>query len=137
MIIEVRRIAHEAKFTIGVMHVDGEKFCHTLEDKVRDLSTESKVYGETAIPAGEYEVYVCMSPKFRRELPRLKHVPYFEGILIHRGNTAKDTAGCILVGDYKGGDCVVNSTHYEIEIVKLCKEAEKRGEKIIIRIYNQ
>ncbi len=44
---------------------------------------------------------VDYSPKFKRELPRLQNVKHFEGILIHRGNTAEDSAGCILVGENK------------------------------------
>lgn len=45
--------------------VDGEKFSDTLEDKVRDLKSEKKVYGETAIPAGKYKVVMSMSSKFK------------------------------------------------------------------------
>ena len=82
-------------YTIGSLSIDGKKFCDTLEDRVRDLNKngvfdgdEKKVYGETAIPYGTYDVVVDYSPKFKRELPRLQNVRHFEGILIHRGNTA-------------------------------------------------
>lgn len=44
------------------------------------------------------EIIINYSPKFKRLLPRLLDVPNFEGILIHTGNTIKDTSGCILVG---------------------------------------
>lgn len=81
-------------YTIGSLYVNGEKFCDTLEDRVRDLAGgESKVPGETAIPEGRYRVIVNRSPKFGRDLPRLLDVPQFEGVLIHRGNTAEDSAG--------------------------------------------
>jgi hypothetical protein len=121
-------------YTVGTLFVDGARFCDTLEDKVRNLAKEAKIAGETAIPAGRYRVTVSVSPKFGRELPRLQGVPQFEGILIHRGNTPKDTAGCILVGENKVKGQVINSTPYETELVRRCKEAESRGEEIWIEV---
>lgn len=94
--------------TIGKLSIDGVYFCDTLEDKCRDLSTESKIKGETAIPYGTYRVTLdIQSPRFKNSnaykfcdgyLPRLLDVPHFDGILIHIGNYPKDTDGCILVG---------------------------------------
>ena len=128
-------------YTIGSLSIDGKKFCDTLEDRVRDLNKngvfdgdEKKVYGETAIPYGTYDVVVDYSPKFKRELPRLQNVKHFEGILIHRGNTAEDSAGCILVGENKVKGKVINSTPYEKELVRILKEAQDRKEPITIKI---
>lgn len=112
------RIFKGEKYTIGKLYVDGEYFCDTLEDKVRNLPVEKKVMHETAIPAGEYEVRITYSPKFKRNLPLLLGVPYFTGIRIHRGNTPGDTFGCILVGENKVKGMVVNSTPYEEYLVK-------------------
>lgn len=134
MELQVKRRFKGNEYTIGSMYINGVYFCDTLEDKVRDLSKEKKVMHETAIPYGVYDVIINMSPKFKRELPRLLNVPHFEGILIHRGNTAKDSSGCILLGENKVKGKVVNSTQYEVEIVKRCKETISRGEKVIIRI---
>ena len=129
-----RRFKGDA-YTIGTLYVNGERFCDTLEDKVRDLAGgESKVPGETAIPEGRYKVIVNRSPKFGRELPLMLDVPQFEGVLIHRGNTAEDSAGCILVGENKMKGKVVNSTPYEEKLVALCKAALAEGETIEIEI---
>lgn len=124
MKLVLKRIAKKETYTIGKLYIDGVYFCDTLEDRVRDLNLEDKVKHETAIPAGRYKVIVNKSPKFQRELPRLLDVPYFEGILIHRGNTDKDTSGCILIGENKVVGRLINSTKYEIELTKRIKEAK-------------
>lgn len=128
-------------YCIGRLYINGTFFCNTLEDKVRDINKngtfdcgEFKISGHTAIPYGEYKVIVNYSPKFKRELPRLLNVPHFEGILIHRGNTNKDSSGCILVGENKKKGMVLNSTKYEVELVNILKKALTKGENITIEI---
>ena len=93
-------------YTRGVLFIDNEKFCETLEDVNRDINRngkfdngEEKVYGDTCIPYGKYKVTVTYSPKFKRELPEILGVNSFSGIRVHRGNTIKDTLGCILCGE--------------------------------------
>ncbi len=113
----LQRIAQTPEYTIGRLYIDEKFFCHTLEDPVR----EEKIAGKTAIPEGIYNVVVNHSPKFKRDLPLLLDVPDFEGIRIHRGNTAKDTSGCILVGENKVKGKVINSTKYEVELTRLLK----------------
>jgi hypothetical protein len=122
-------------YTIGSLFIDGQYFCDTLEDKVRKFDNgEAKVQHETAIPYGTYQVVVNLSPKFKRNLPRLLSVPSFEGVLIHRGNTDKDSSGCILVGENKVKGKVINSTPYEIELVKRLTAAQNKHEQITIEI---
>lgn len=141
MKILVKRTFLGDTYTIGHMYINGVYFCDTLEDPVRDTNKngvfdngEKKIAGDTAIPYGTYPVTVNVSPKFKRELPRLSGVAEFEGVLIHKGNTAKDTAGCILVGENKVKGKVINSTPYEERIVKYCKAAIEMGEDITITI---
>lgn len=142
MEIKVKRITPiDYPYTIGKMYIDGDYFCDTLEDRVRDINKngkfdngEVKVAGETAIPYGRYQVVVTMSPRFKRELPRLLNVPNFEGILIHRGNTDKDSSGCILVGENKVKGKVINSTPYEQKLVSILKDVQNKGEEIWITI---
>lgn len=143
MKLELKRIARKNTYTIGRLFIDGKYFSDTIEDKDRllkqtdslDKIKKTKVYAETAIPTGTYKVIVNMSPKLKRNLPRLLDVPGFEGILIHRGNTAKDSAGCIIVGENKVVGKVINSTPYETKLVKLLTEAQNRNEPITIKIY--
>lgn len=134
MKLTLKRRYFGKSYTIGSLLIDGIYFCDTLEDTVRDLSKENKVYGQTAIPRGTYSIILNYSPKFKRRLPRLLKAPYFEGILIHRGNTAKDTHGCILVGENKVKGMVVNSAKYEIDLVQRMNLAIDKGEKISITI---
>ena len=80
---------------IGDLFIDGVFFCHTLEDEKR--ADGVKVYGETAIKDGIYEVKLTFSPRFKRIMPLLLDVPMFEGVRIHGGNDSSNTLGCILV----------------------------------------
>lgn len=130
--LTLERFFFGEKYTIGRLYVNGIYLCDTLEDRFRDLGIEKKIYGETAIPAGTYEVRVTWSPKFKRNLPLLLGVPHFEGIRIHRGNTVKDTLGCILVGENKVKGMVINSTQYEEALTKILS-----GQKAEIGIINK
>lgn len=105
-------------YTIGKLYINGVYFCDTLEDTDRGLSdtmpvaeiARRKRYGTTAIPYGTYRIDMnTISPKYQKrnpaytrayqhKLPRLLNVKGFEGVLIHAGNTANDTLGCVLVG---------------------------------------
>ena len=96
--------------TVGELYLDRgthhDFLCYTLEDEVRFASGDSideikhkKVYGQTAIPDDTYEIAVTWSNRFNQFMPLLLNVLGFVGIRIHKGNTAKDTHGCILVGD--------------------------------------
>lgn len=147
MIIELNTIFKGDKYTISKLYIDGKYYCDTIEDTVRDLPLEcpytsrgqscrcnEKIYSETAIPAGTYKVIVTMSNKFGRELPLLVDVPHFLGIRIHRGNTSKDSSGCIIVGENKVKGTVINSTKYEIDITKKIKEAIVNGENVEITV---
>jgi Family of unknown function (DUF5675) len=93
-----------ANSTIGQLSIPSANFvCFTLEDVVRGPG--EKIHGKTAIPLGKYKVTLDPSPKFHQAIrPRLHDVPNFEGILIHEGNTAENTEGCILVGRTRADD---------------------------------
>jgi hypothetical protein len=134
MKLRVERLWKKPAYTVGRLFVDGKLFCNTLEDTVRDLSNEKKVYGKTAIPYGEYKVVYNWSPKFGRNLPRLLNVPAFEGILIHPGNTADDSAGCILVGRNTEVGRLTESRYTSDKLNVLIEDAQRGGESITIEI---
>lgn len=142
MKILVKRIAKRPTYTIGKMYLDGKYFCDTLEDTDRNISQSTpldtikkvKLPNNTAIPTGTYKVIVNVSPKFKRLLPRLLNVPGFDGVLIHRGNTDKDTSGCILIGENKVVGKVINSTGYETKLVSILNKAQDNKENITIEI---
>ena len=141
MQLRLERLWPKPTYTVGRLYVDGQLFCNTLEDKVADLNrngvfdgTEKKVPGETAIPYGTYRVFYGWSPRFGRNLPRLLNVTAFEGILIHPGNTAEDSAGCILVGQNSEVGRLTQSRYYSDELNKLIDAAQRRGENITIEI---
>lgn len=128
-------------YTIGRLYVDGIYFSNTLEPTVRDLNRngkfddgEKKIYGRTAIPYGVYRILFNWSPKFGRNLPRLQDVPEFEGVLIHSGNTVKNTAGCILVGENKIKGGLVNSRYHSDLLNQKIDRAIQRGERVEIEI---
>jgi len=114
---------------LGEMFIDGQGFCQTLED----IERPTKIYGETAIPVGTYRVVLTYSAKFRRVMPLLLGVPGFVGILIHNGNTNKDTKGCILVGIKATENSLKNSRSTFIELMKRLTSVNKT-EKIYITI---
>jgi len=102
----IRRVYNEHE-TIGELFIDGVFECYTLEDVVRPEG--EKIYGETAIGYGQYDIEISWSPRFRRMLPLLLDVPNFKGIRIHPGNYHQDTEGCILVGTSKGKNAIWRS----------------------------
>jgi hypothetical protein len=98
----LERIQTDPDVTIGVLHVNGDYRCWSLEDPVREVPgkpvADWKIKGQTAIPRGTYAVQITPSPRFGKPLPLLIGVDGFTGVRIHPGNTAMDTEGCILVG---------------------------------------
>lgn len=121
----LQRFADNHESTIGLLFKAGvpQPFkCYTLEDEFR----ESKVSGETRIPAGLYQLVLQkqntpMTLRYRAKYPWFKNhiminnVPGFVGIYIHIGNEDDDTDGCLLLGDIAennsiGPGRVANST---------------------------
>lgn len=122
-----------SKSTIGELYVNGAFFCFTLEDTVRPEGV--KVYAETAIPAGAYSIALTYSNRFKVIMPLVVNVPMFEGVRIHPGNSAINTAGCILVGKTKGNDWIGESRAAYQDLFRLLQQAIAK-EKIELEIVN-
>ncbi len=153
MQLKLKRIAKKTTYTIGRLFVDGVRFCDTLEDTDRGLKQTDapaaiaarKVYGETAIPTGTYTVAMnTVSPKYSAvswykklnggKMPRLLRVPGYEGVLIHPGNSALDTLGCVLVGRNTVVGRLTQSRSTFESLYKKMRAAADAGETITLTI---
>ena len=90
-------------FTESEVFVNGEKFCHVLEDEGRPAGV--KIYAETCIPEGHYSVQITMSGRFKKPMMVVYNKPdrsversgvRFTGIRVHSGYNVEHTAGCLL-----------------------------------------
>lgn len=125
--------------TLGFLRgTDGLMICNTLEDVVRERPGEPveawKIKGETAIPAGRYQVLITRSARFGKDLPLLVGVPGFAGIRIHAGNTDADTEGCILVGRRVAGDALLESRFALLDVMLRIGDALKDGDDVWIDV---
>lgn len=83
--------------TFGTLYTDdGTKLCVTCEQPWKNNELQ-----HSCIPTGIYHCSPHNSPKFP-DTWEVGNVPNRQAILIHAGNTMKDTHGCILVGEYMG-----------------------------------
>ena len=158
MKLEVIRFSSGTDSTNGMLlevieqgnDIDGlwqqKKFlAYTLEDEQRD----TKVFGETRIPNGDYKLglrkvggyharYTKRFPHIHIGMLHVLDVPGFEYILIHCGNTDEHTAGCLLVGDSQENNLITKdgfigkSTQAYKRIYPRIAEALDCGEEVTI-----
>lgn len=144
MILELYRKYKKNDYTIGLLNINGEFVCNTLEDTCRGLRQtdaeyilrQKKVYGKTAIPSGSYNVKITYSPKFKKNLPLIENVPMFSGVRIHSGNSAEDTLGCILCGLNKVKGKLVDSRIHTNIVIDRIRTALNKGELVTLKIYD-
>lgn len=111
MDIKVYRYNSASDHTNGLIIIDGEFECYTVEDEYRT----TKVYGETRIDDGIYPVELRTEGGFHERYLKkfgvdfhkgmlwIKDVPKFKYVLIHIGNDDDDTAACLIVGTSNSG----------------------------------
>lgn len=141
MQILVKSFSDNGAATLDAIFIDGKFQCFGLEDEKRNV----KVKGETRIPRLEYEIgyrlegthYESYKKKYGNKfygMLEIKNVPGFQFILIHIGNTEKDTDGCLLVGDIAYGSHTIGSSTvaYEAFYSKVAAALNKK-EKVTIK----
>ena len=135
MKLTVKREILTGKSTGGRLYVDNVFECYTLEDVDRKVEGGGKkIKSETCIPRGRYKVVVDFSNRFQKMMPHLLNVPQFDGVRIHSGNTAADTEGCILVGNVRGENCVLDSRVAYNRLFAKIEAASKAGEEITVDV---
>ena len=129
------------KSTGGDLHINGDYFCHTLEDVSRGRGV--KLYGRTCIPEGTYFVDVTQSTRFARLMPIIYNQPNgyqviaqdieFKGLRFHGGNTHLNTEGCVLVAFNRLNDDTIQGTAEN----QLTNQLIKLGKKGFLTIVNK
>ena len=131
----------EENYTDGILFVNDKFVCYTLEDGHRDV----KVWGETRIVDGTYKLVLRTEGGFHNRYKArygsghkgmlwVTDVEGFEYILIHVGNSPRDTAGCLLVGDEPVRDkaLIVGSRNTYEDIYPEIADAIESGEEVTI-----
>lgn len=142
MKITLERFGFGRDSTLGLLSIEGQPQCFTIEDERRRV----KVAGETCIPLGSYVVKLRreggMHAEYRARFPWhrgmlwLQDVPGFEWAYLHVGNTPADSRGCPLLvttplvtplGEFRGAASV---PAYEQFYKKVLEALE--GERLVM-----
>jgi hypothetical protein len=106
--------------TFGVLVVDGEAFCVTLEPYSRNNVTSI-----SSINAGQYLCTVVDSPRWGHTYT-VTNVEGRDLIRIHAGNIDDNTEGCIIIAQYfgklRGNRAVLNSGNTHKAFMKLMND---------------
>ena len=116
-VVKVKRTKQGKHSTLSELYVNNQFVCYGLENIPRPV----KIRGETAIPAGKYLLgfdcdggmngrYYDDYPKLHRGMLEILDIPNFSYVYFHKGNSYKQTAGCILVG----AQCVLEDGDYRL-----------------------
>lgn len=143
MNLRLQTLNDDGNSTIGVLFVDDEFTCFTLED----THNEPKIYGKTRIPRGSYEITLRkeggMVQKYNKRYEGhdgmlwIRDVPNFKYVYIHVGNDEDDTDGCILVGkncNTQGQQTVGGSVLAYLSLYSKVKNALDAGYPVNIEV---
>lgn len=145
MIVRVQRLENYDHYTVGALYIDGKLQAFTLEDEKRDV----KIMSKTRIPAGVYTARLQLAGslhnnykarfEFHKGMIHLQDVPNFSGIMLHIGNTDRDTAGCILVGESHkiGRNFISQSTQAYTRVYNIISKALIAREKVSFLVVDE
>lgn len=130
--IRLVRVTEYNGATLGVLCIDDEPLVVTLEDPWRD--NERQI---SCIPQGRYKVRKHTSPKYGVCF-EVDGVPERSHILIHAGNTSKDTQGCVLLGMYYGSlgrEPAIRQSKVAVKAFMEKMGADTEAELVVISAY--
>ena len=145
MMLRQTIIAETERSTLSKLDVEGRFLGFIIEDGANEI----KVYGQTRIPGGRYEIvprriggfYEKYEAKFGHDFSiQVKDVPNYTNILIHIGNYIEDTLGCLLINyavrhDYKTDTFQgSHSTGAYLQLYELIKKAFDNKQRVFIEI---
>jgi len=143
--IKLLRVAEGTNTTLGQLYINNIFQCYILEDKIR----EHKIPGETAIPAGQYQLglnktagmntkYKSRYNQMHQGMVEIRGIPNFTLVFFHIGNYSTDTRGCLLTGSYyqliSGDYRVLHSADAYKRVYPLLVEAAAAGSTLVIAI---
>lgn len=132
--LDIYRDVFTEKSSTGLLLVEKEFVCDSLEDRIRAPGV--KVPGATAIAPGLYPLLWTYSNRFKRFMPLIANVPNFSGVRLHWGNDRDDTEGCPLVGTAREADRVLNSVAAYKVLESILKPHFEKGGTGTIQIVN-
>ena len=105
--VRLNRLEESSQGTFGVWAICSQVFCVTLEpsDKLNERNISS-------IPAQQYQCIRIRSPQFG-ETFEIIDIPNRSHVLLHAGNVARHTQGCVILAQYFGklqGDRAVRNS---------------------------
>jgi hypothetical protein len=128
LLLTLVRTSTDSNATLGQLTLEDGTTFYTLELPIKDGLAGS------AIPTGTYSITITFSPHFNRLMPLINGVPNRSEIRIHPGNSARDTEGCVLVGDAESSDFIGQSDAAFNQLFPRIETAINAGEEVVITV---
>ena len=135
--LRLLRYYDSGRSTAGLLFINGEFACHTLENPWK--GNQRRV---SCVPEGKYRLALRTEggwgdrakekfPDMHKGMIELQDVPDRTFILMHWGNYPKDTEGCVLLGKTAGVDMVGSSVETYEKVYPKIADAILCGETSI------